>query len=121
MKHILVIDDEYPIRKLLRKLLEKEGYEVSDAVNGRHGLQLHREKPADLVIIDIIMPEKEGIETIRDFQRDYPETEIIAISGGGRISPEIYLDIVKKMGLKYTFAKPVNNEELLKTVRELLK
>ncbi len=66
------------------------------------------------------MPEKEGIETIREFKEDYPDVRIIAISGGGRVSPEPFLELAKVMGAEYTFAKPINNEELLNAVRDLL-
>ncbi len=108
------------IRKMLRKVFEKEGYEVEDAIDGKHGIKLHRESPADLIITDLIMPEKEGIETIREFKKDYPDVGIIAISGGGRVSSESYLRLAKDMGAKYTFSKPVNNEELLNAARDLL-
>ncbi len=67
MKRILIIDDDYMVRKMLRKVLEKEGYEIEDAIDGRHGIELHRESHADLISTDLIMPEKEGIETSREF------------------------------------------------------
>ena len=90
MALILIIDDDDQIRRVLRKTLERDGYDVADAPNGKEGIRLYRENPADLVITDIIMPEKEGIETIRELRRDFPEVKIIAISGGGRIGPDSY-------------------------------
>ena len=108
MAHILIIDDELQIQLMLRKLFESEGYKVTGASDGNEGIRLYRENPADLIITDFIMPEKEGIETIRDLKKEFPEVEIIAISGGGRGSPEVYLGFAKNMGAKYTFAKPIN-------------
>jgi YesN/AraC family two-component response regulator len=120
MASILIIDDDAQILKMLRQILERESYDVTEASNGKEGLRLYRENPADLVITDIIMPEKEGIEIIIELKRDYPDVKIIAISGGGRINPEDYLNIAKKLGAHRIFAKPVERKELLNAVRELL-
>ena len=120
MASILIIDDDAQILKMLRQILERESYDVTGASNGKQGLRLYRENPTDLVITDIIMPEKEGIEIIIELKRDYPDVKIIAISGGGRINPEDYLDIAKKLGANRIFAKPVERKELLNAVRELL-
>jgi DNA-binding response OmpR family regulator len=117
---ILIIDDDDQIRRVLRKTLERDGYDVVDAPNGKEGIKLFRENPADLVITDLIMPEKEGIETIRELRRDFPEVKIIAISGGGRIGPDSYLKMAKGLGAQRTLTKPLDGDELLKTVRELV-
>ncbi len=119
MPFILVIDDDDQFRTMLREMLERAEYEVADAPNGKEGIRLYRENPADLVITDIIMPEKEGIETIMELKRDFPDVKIIAISGGGQIDPEKYLYMAGRLGAKRTFAKPVEREELLKAVGEL--
>ncbi|MBC8440073.1 MAG: response regulator [Deltaproteobacteria bacterium] len=122
MARILIIDDEVQILNMLRQMLEGEGYEVIDAPDGKEGLRLYRENPTNLIITDLIMPEKEGIETIVELRRDFPDVKIIAISGGGRESPDNFLlNISGKLGAQRTFAKPVEREELLKAVRELLK
>lgn len=91
MPLILIIDDDDQIREMLRQMLERAGYEVTDAPNGKVAMKLYREQPADLIITDLIMPGKEGIETIIELRRDFPEVKIIAISGGGRIAPRDYL------------------------------
>ena len=117
---ILVIDDDDQFRGMLRETLEHAGYKVADAANGKEGIRLYREKPADLVITDPIMPEKEGIETIKELKRDFPEVKIIAISGGGRGAPEDYLHMAKKLGAQYAFAKPVEREDLLEAVKEII-
>ena len=119
MARILIIDDDVQILDMLRQTLEREGFEVVDAPNGEEGIRLYREDPADLIITDIIMPEKEGIETIMELKRDFPDVKIIAISGGGRVDPEEYLHMAEKLGAKRTFAKPVEREDLLKAIQEL--
>ena len=120
MASILIIDDDVQVLDMLRQTLECGGYEVVDAPNGKEGIRLYRENPADLIITDIIMPEKEGIETIIELKRDFPDVKIIAISGGGRISSEGCLSTAGKLGARYTFSKPVKREELLAAVRELI-
>ena len=81
MKRILVIDDERQICEMLRKKLESVGYAVAEAPNGKVGLKLHKENLFDLIITDIFMPEKEGLETIRELKQDFPQLKIIAITG----------------------------------------
>ena len=120
MARILIIDDDVQILDMLRQTLEREGYEVVDAPNGKEGIRLYREDPADLIITDIIMPEKEGIEIIVELKRDFPNVKIIAISGGGQIGSEEYLRIAKGLGALRTFTKPVEREELLGAVQELI-
>ena len=120
MARILIIDDDVQILDMLRQTLELKGYEVVDATNGKEGIRLYRENPADLIITDIVMPEKEGIETIIELKRNFPDVKIIAISGGGRITPEGYLSMAKRLGANRTFEKPVERDELLAAVRELI-
>jgi YesN/AraC family two-component response regulator len=120
MARILIIDDDPHILNMLGQTLEREGYEVVRASNGKEGIKINRETPVDLIITDIIMPEKDGIETIFELKKDFPYIKIIAISGGGRIEPEDYLYIAKQLGVHRTFAKPISREDLLKAVRELL-
>ena len=121
MARNLIIDDDTRIVDMLGKTLEIEGYEVVRASTGKEGIKINRETPVDLIITDIFMPKKEGIETIFELRKDFPYIKIIAISGSGRIEPEDYLYIAKKIGVHRTFAKPIERDELLITVRELLK
>lgn len=120
MTRILVIDDEESIREMLRAMLEREGYDVLDASNGAEGIKLCVNDPADLLITDIIMPEKDGMETIVEFRREFPDTKIIAISGGDRVEPGAYLEMAKKLGAADTFTKPFEREEILAAVRNLV-
>jgi len=121
MARILVIDDDEQVLDMLYESLTREGYDVLKASNGEQGLKLYREEPVDLIITDLIMPEKEGIETIIELRQDVPEVKIIAISGGGRIGTKDYLNMAKIFGVQRTFTKPVAREQLLDAIRELIK
>jgi len=119
-KKILVIEDDEQMCSMLKRVLENAGYTVIDAPDGKAGMKLYRENGADLVITDLIMPEKEGIETIRELKQDNPDVKIIAISGGGIIKSEDYLQIAERLGVQRTLAKPFKNEEILEAVNELI-
>lgn len=120
MKRILVIDDDVQVRQLLRQMLEREGYEVVDAPDGKEGIRLYRDEPADLIITDIIMPEKEGIGTIFELRRDFPDVKIIAISGGGRlVNKNDCLELCRAKGIP-AFSKPFDRKELLEAIQKLL-
>jgi len=101
-------------------MLIDEGYEVVEAADGKAGMRLFRESPADLVITDLIMPEKEGIETIMDLRRNFPDVKIIAMSGGGIIQAEDYLGMAQGVGAHRVFEKPFGVSDMLKAVRDLL-
>jgi DNA-binding response OmpR family regulator len=120
MKKILIVDDEPHILMMLKKMLEKAGYEVDLATNGIEGIELFKKSQADLVITDIIMPEKEGLETIREMRRIKPNLKIIAMSGGGKVSAENYLEIAKIFGAAKVIAKPFTMQEMKSAVSELL-
>jgi YesN/AraC family two-component response regulator len=120
MTKILIIDDEPYILLMLKKMLERAGYQVDLASNGREGMALFEKDSADLVITDIIMPDKEGLELIIEMKKKSPELKIIAMSGGGRISPESYLECARHFGAEKVFQKPFKQKELVTAVRELL-
>lgn len=120
MTRILIIDDEELVRATVRQMLELEGYEIEEAANGREGIERLKEKPADLVITDIIMPEKEGIETIIEIRRQNPRAKIIAISSGGRTGTTEYLELAVKLGAAHILPKPFDSKQLLQAVRATL-
>lgn len=120
MASILVIDDDVQILWIIRKILEKEGHQVISAPDGEKGLELYRNAPYDVVITDMIMPNKSGINLIDDILRDYPDAKIIAISGGGAIEAERYLQIAKSLGVVRALTKPFSMQTLLKAVNEAL-
>jgi DNA-binding response OmpR family regulator len=121
MARILLIDDDEQVLDMLYESLTREGYDVLRASNGEQGLRLYRQEPVDLIITDIIMPEKEGLETIIELRRDFPDVKIIAMSGGGRIGTKDYLHLAKIFGVQRTFTKPVAREQLLDAIKALLK
>ena len=117
---VLVIDDTAEVREMIGKMLSSEGYDVLEAANGKEGMLIISSEPEiDLVITDLIMPEKEGIETIREIKQDYSHIRILAISGGGKIDAQNYLAIAKGMGADLTLSKPFVKQDLLKAVQEL--
>ena len=115
MATILIIDDEAGIRALLRDVLEAAGHEVMEAVNGRHGLDLYRHRPTDLIITDISMPELNGLDLMLELTYHFLDTKVIAISGVGGES--IALDAAKLLGARRTFHKPFSIPHLLDAVR----
>jgi len=121
MESILIIDDEPQIRSMIRLILEREGYAVMEASDGIEGLRLFREKPADLVITDLIMPNKDGIGMIIEIKKEFPNVKIVAMSGGGLNRPEGYLRGAQKLGAACTLSKPINRQELLRAVKDTLK
>ena len=120
MARILIIDDDEHVRRSLKMALEDEDHDVAEAADGEEGMRRLRERPARLVITDIFMPEKEGLETIDEIRRDYPDTRIIAISGGGRMDPREYLEIARRVGADRSLMKPFDLRQLVALVDELL-
>ena len=121
MERILIIDDESQIRSMLRLMLERDGYEVVEAPDGIEGIRAYRQKPADLIITDLIMPNKDGIGMIIELQKEFPDVKIIAMSGGGLNKPEGYLKGAKKLGAAYTLTKPIDREKMLRAVKNTIK
>lgn len=121
MARILIIDDEPQIRSMLTLMLERDGYEVVEAPDGVEGIKIYRQNPVDLIITDLIMPNKDGIGMIIDLKKEFPDVKIIAMSGGGLNKPDGYLKGAKKLGASCTLTKPIDREEMLQAVREILR
>jgi CheY-like chemotaxis protein len=120
MARILVIDDDELVRATVKAALELAEHEVVVANDGQQGITSYQSGKFDLVVTDIIMPEKEGIETIIELRQHNPAVKIIAISGGGRTSNEIFLDVAKKFGAVDVLAKPFTPKQLLASVKKVL-
>lgn len=127
MKRILIIEDNAWERELFKDILEHAGYEVLEAPDGEIGVRLYRQSPCDLVITDIFMPEKDGLETIQELKHEFPTVSIIAVSGGGKHSRRIgnseaglFLQAAEGLGADRTLQKAVGVQELLGVVKELL-
>lgn len=119
-KRILVIDDEPTALDLIRRILEMHGYEVLVATNGLEGVELFQQQPCDLVITDMVMPVKDGLQTILDLRSLVPDLPVVAISGGGAISKERYLAVAGYLDRVITIAKPFALESITEAVESLL-
>ena len=120
MPHILIIDDDAQILELLRQTLESKGYQVACAADGVEGLRLFRDQAADSIITDIHMPEKDGLEVVQEIRRVSSDVKIIAMSGGGRAKPDVFLKVAGHLGVNRTFEKPFRPTAIVQAVRELL-
>lgn len=120
MPDILVIDDEPAIRKVLRNILERSGYDVLTAESGVKGLQVFEARRPNLTITDLIMPDKEGLELIREMKAIDPDAKIIAMSGGGFGKAHTYLKLAERFGAASTFVKPVDAKEMISIIQSLL-
>lgn len=118
---ILVVDDDLIVRETVTRILEDNGYRVLTAENGAQALEIFRAKQPDLVLTDIIMPEKEGIETIIVIRKERRAARIVAMSGGGRVQNRHFLDLAKALGADEVLEKPFSDAELLEKVRRCLK
>lgn len=117
---ILLVEDNDHLRVALCRMLEQAGYIVSEAENGEVALDILALGHFDLVVTDLLMPEKEGIETIAAVRRQNPEMPIIAISGGGCLEPQAYLDAAVEFGADAALAKPFGKEPFLATIAQAI-
>ncbi len=119
MMRILVIDDDANIRGILAEMLTTAGYEVVEASNGKEGVRLYRDAPFDLVVTDLLMPEKDGLEVVMELRKDFPQVKIITLSGGGAYGNSS-LETSKALGAARALLKPFMEDQLLEAVREVL-
>ena len=120
MAHILLIDDEDMVRMTVRMILEQAGHTVAEAEDGARGVAMVRENLPELVITDLIMPNKEGVETIAEIRAAHPNLPIIAMSGGGRIGATDFLEVAQKVGANRVLPKPFEPEEITSAVDSFL-
>jgi DNA-binding response OmpR family regulator len=116
---VLVIEDDEHFRSLTLRWLQSCGIEAEGAAHGARGLALQRQRPADVIVTDIFMPEMEGMETINDLRREFPAAKIIAMSGRDPMAKYDALEAARQVGAARTFKKPFRFEELVAAVREL--
>ena len=120
MNRILVIDDDEIVSAMLAQLFTEAGYEVKTASDGSRGLNILKAETFDLIVTDIVMPNKEGLETILAIRKTNKTVPIIAISGGGQIGPDQYLTLAQQFGATHALRKPLDIEEVLAVVQSLL-
>lgn len=118
-KSILIVDDDDQFREMLKRMLELLHFTVLEASSGRQALDLFKQEPADVVITDLVMPEFDGLETIVSFLESFPETRIIAISGGPGGNPK-WLPCAEKLGACCTLKKPFTRNDLLSCLEKAL-
>ncbi|MDD3050637.1 MAG: response regulator [Candidatus Cloacimonetes bacterium] len=121
MGKVLIIDDEKDIRKLIGRFLGKLGYDSDEAANGLIGTEMYKNSLYDFVIMDIIMPEKEGLETLRDLKEINKTIKVLCISGGSLKWNFDYLRTAKLLGAQVTLNKPFDFEEFQKSVEEIVR
>jgi CheY-like chemotaxis protein len=117
---VLVVDDDLMVVQAVAFLLEDRGFQVMTATDGAQGLRLYRTHRPDLVLTDIIMPEKEGIALTRELRSEFPDAKIIAMSGGGRIGNSDYIKIARALGADAGLYKPFDDDELVDTIQTVL-
>ena len=118
MPSVLIVDDEEAIRRLIRTTLEQAGYRVQEAADGKEGLSHYRQAPADLVIMDILMPDQDGLESILSLRREFPNAKIMAITGGSDMIGILnFLDVARMLGARRTLQKPFEMQQLLDAVQ----
>ncbi|MBF0544172.1 MAG: response regulator [Candidatus Riflebacteria bacterium] len=120
MAKILIIDDESEVREMVSMMVESAGHSAVCSPNGKNALEIFKTQSFDLIITDILMPEKEGVETIIELKDLKPRIKIIAISGGGSFGADTTLNLATLMGANKTLAKPFVKKELLDAISELL-
>lgn len=117
MSSVLVVDDQDQVRQLIRETLEQAGYEVEEACDGKEALDRYRARSTDLVIMDILMPDQDGLEAIMALRQEFPDTRVIAMTGGSdTIGVLNFLDVAKMFGARRTLRKPFELKSLLDTV-----
>ncbi|MBI5316889.1 MAG: response regulator [Nitrospirae bacterium] len=118
MPSVLVVDDEDQLRQLIREILEQAGYQVTEARDGKEAVIQYRLAPADVVIMDILMPEQDGLETTSTLRREFPNVKIIAITGSSEMIGILsFLDVAKMLGAHRALQKPFEMQTLLDTVQ----
>ena len=120
MAHILVIDDDPVLRRVITLALEAAGHTVLRCENGRKAVDFLAHDHTDLLITDIIMPEMDGVETVRAARRLAPSLPILAISGGGSFAPDDYLGMARAFGATDVLPKPFHPPDLVARVAQLL-
>ena len=120
MSRVLIIDDELPIRQVLRRVLEQAGHTVLEASDGRQGMALWRREPVDVVVTDLFMPEKDGVEVLMELSHLAARPKIIAMSGGGAQGLFEVKSTVRCLGADRVLLKPFEPRTLVSTVQEVL-
>lgn len=115
---VLIVEDDADQRAMMRIWLQRHGFQVEEASNGNDGLHRQREVPSEVVVTDLFMPEKDGIETIDELRREYPDVKIVAISGRYGKHAD-FLSVAREAGAHITLKKPFDLDALLQAIEAL--
>lgn len=115
-KTVCVIEDDELVRSRLADILRDSGHNVFEADTADRGIELIRTEKADVAVVDILMPDRDGLEAIGQLRRTRPDLRIVAISGGGRVGPQIYLELARQIGADASLVKPIEPADLEKAV-----
>lgn len=122
MAKILLVDDNAPLLAIIALLLQQEGHVTTQAAHGGQAMKLVANDDFDLIITDLVMPEKEGIETILALRKNFPAIKLIAMSGGGSsLNSRQMLNVAQKLGASQILEKPFTDEVLIAAVNAALK
>lgn len=120
MAKILIVDDDPAILEFLRTILIRDGHTVDETSDGKTAKEMYGKGDYDLLVTDVVLPGKEGLDLILELEREHPTMKVIAVSGGDRIEPNYYLELASILGAQHTLAKPFTPQEFLQKVRALL-
>ena len=120
-KKILVIEDDLELQEFVEEFLSENDFEVLLANNGNEGLEVLENNEVDLVLTDLLMPEKDGVRVISEVKTRHSHIPVIAMSGGQSVFSPVFLEAAATLGAAKTLSKPFRNEELLQTIRDCLK
>ena len=115
-RHVLLVEDDDELRRALRSDLERLGCKVTEAKNGDEAIRAHQREQSDVVLIDLIMPGKEGVETIAELRKQYASLPLVAMSGGGVGPADTYLKLATHMGASEVLRKPFTREQMAKAL-----
>ena len=115
-KTVCVIEDDELVRSRIGDMLRAKGHKVHEADSADAGIELIRSEKADVAVVDILMPDRDGLEAIGQLRRTRPDLRIVAISGGGRVGPQVYLDLAKQIGADASLVKPISETDLERAV-----
>ena len=120
MPRVLVIDDEDSVRSFCRDALQKHGYEVAEAADARLGIEMFRQRRADVVLMDVLMPRMDGAEATERLMHEFPGARVVAMSGGWKRHPEFFLCEARMAGARETIGKPFTAQELIEVIGRVL-
>lgn len=119
-KTILIIEDDQQFLGFISELLSGEGFEVLKAENGKEGINVVEENEPDLILTDLLMPEKDGVRVISEVRSKFSHIPIIAMSGGQSVFSPVFLEAASSLGAAQTLMKPFSDEELLEAINDVL-